>query len=492
MDRKDPIERLSRSNRELLALYDINRLLQTPISTEEKLYIILTSLTSDEGFGFSRAHLLLSNQQRNVLEGWLSVGPLTGEQTREIWEGVSEYEHENEHDHEHQTMHVSDMLEHAPFDYGIRSFMEPIKRGKGHPVQTAITRRPKTVMDAPSCKDQIHPDFLELISCPHVMFIPLKFKKKVLGIMAVEELTAERAQDENLMKTLSIFGNLAAIALENAELTRNLEEKVETQERLNLELQEAQSRILHLDRLSSMGAVAAGVAHEIKNPLNSLIINLELLKGEISSGDGGRKEALRLVKVLEQEAVRINRTMTEFLSYTRSPKICLEHTDLHRVLDLVLSLVEYQGRTSGIEFVREYVPDMCDVMVDENRMKQVILNLVINAMQAMPDGGTLRIKTAIRNKKVNGSVKPGEVSVEFIDTGCGIPSKCMWKLFDPFFTTKNEGTGMGLPIVDSIMRQHGGKVSIDSLKGKGTTVRLSLPLPELDTHRNLALFEEHD
>ncbi|HEX9860422.1 MAG TPA: ATP-binding protein [Nitrospirota bacterium] len=489
MEYKDPIERLSRSNRELLALYDINRLLQTPISTEEKLYIILTSLTSDEGFGFSRAHLLLTNQQRNLLEGWLSVGPLTGEQTREIWDGVSAFEHEN--GNEHKTAHMAETLDRAPFEYGIRSFMEPIKRGRGHPVQTAVSRRPKSIVDLPSCKDQVHPGFLELVSCPHITFIPLVFRDKVLGIMAVEEHAPDRAQDDNLLRTLSIYGNLAAIALENAELTRNLEEKVETQERMNMELQEAQSRILHLDRLSSMGAVAAGVAHEIKNPLNSLIINLDLLKSEIMDGGCGKKEQLRLAGVLEKEAVRINRTMTEFLSYTKSPKICLERTDLHGVIDLVLSLVECQGKTTGIEFVRDYDTEMSDLMIDENRMKQAILNIVINAMQAMPDGGSLKIKTSVRNKKTNGTTKPGEVNVEFTDTGCGIPSKSMWKLFDPFYTTKDEGTGMGLPIVDSIIRQHGGKVGIDSVRGKGTTVTLTLPMPDQDERCNMALFGEH-
>jgi signal transduction histidine kinase len=240
-----------------------------------------------------------------------------------------------------------------------------------------------------------------------------------------------------------------------------------------------------------MGAVAAGVAHEIKNPLNSLIINLDLLKSEIMDGGCGKKEQLRLAGVLEKEAVRINRTMTEFLSYTKSPKICLERTDLHGVIDLVLSLVECQGKTTGIEFVRDYDTEMSDLMIDENRMKQAILNIVINAMQAMPDGGSLKIKTSVRNKKTNGTTKPGEVNVEFTDTGCGIPSKSMWKLFDPFYTTKDEGTGMGLPIVDSIIRQHGGKVGIDSVRGKGTTVTLTLPMPDQDERCNMALFGEH-
>lgn len=487
MDWDDPIERLSRSNRELLTLYDINRLLQTPLSTEEKLYIILTSLTSDGGFGFARAHILLTNHSRNTLEGWLSVGPLTGEQTHGIWEAVSEVEQE----YEPGLLNVSETLERAPFEFGIRSFVEPIKRGRGHPVQAVVTKKPRCILNALPASSYLHPEFLPLVSCKHVIFIPMMFKNRVLGIMAVEDDWEQRMRDEHLLQTLSIFGNLAAIALENAELTRKLEEKVEVQERLNHELQDAQARILHLDRLSSMGAIAAGVAHEIKNPLNSLVINLDLLKDEITSGEGDAAEKLRLIDVLEQEAARVSRTMTEFLSYTKSPRLSLEKTDLHRVVDLVLSLVELQGRTAGIEFVREYSQDVSEVVIDENRMKQVILNVVLNAMQAMPEGGTLKVRTVLRKKRADGVTKPGEVNLELADTGPGIPSSAMWKLFDPFFTTKEGGTGMGLSIVDSIMRQHGGKVSIDSAPGKGTSVVLHLPVNDPEPGHNTHLFEGH-
>jgi len=468
MKEKDLIEELTRVNRELLALYDVNRLLQTPLSTEEKLYIILTSLTADDAFGYNRAYLLLTNKAKNTLEGWLGVGPLTGDEARELWEGVSAFEAEDG-DTASGHKNMADLLERTPFEFNVRGFVSPLKRGQGHPVQTAIGRRPKLIKDVPSAGEMLHPDFAPMLSCPQAAFIPLLSKKRVLGVMVVESTGGDRAIDEGRLKSLTIFGNLAAIALENSELYQSLEDKVKTLELVNRELQEAQAKIMHMDRLSSMGAIAAGVAHEIKNPLNSLVINLDLLRSEVS--DTTLEEVKRLVEIAEQESVRLNETVTEFLSYAKAPRLCLVNAHPHKVLDQVLELVEYQGENMGIRIIKEYGDGVVESLLDEKRMKQAFLNVIINAMQAMPTGGTLTVKTGHYDKDDD----CGHLYFEFKDTGHGIPPDSLERLFDPFYTTKEEGTGIGLPIVDSILRSHGGSVNIESQTGKGTSVTLCIP-----------------
>ena len=470
MNEKDLIDELTRANKELLALYDINRLLQTPLSAEEKLYIILTSLTADDGFGYSHAYLLLTNRHNNVLEGWLGVGPLTGDEAREIWEGVTALE-EEEGDTAPGQKNIADLLERAPFDYNVRGFTAAIRRGQGHPVQTVVGRRPKLIRDVASSRDSLNPEFVPMLSAPQVAFIPLLSKKRVMGVIVVESQGGERHIDDSRLRSLTIFGNLAAIALENAELYRALEDKVKCLEQSNRELQEAQAKIMHLDRLSSMGAIAAGVAHEIKNPLNSLIINLELLKAELP---GTLFEVRKLVDVVEEESIRLNETVTEFLSYAKAPKLCLAAAHPHRVLDQVLELVEYQGISMGIKIEKVYDEGLAEVLLDEKRMKQAFLNIIINAMQAMPSGGKLTVRTGSHDTDP-AAQDGGHIFVEFKDTGHGIPSECLGRLFDPFFTTKEEGTGIGLPIVDSILRSHGGRVDVESQAGKGTSVTLSIP-----------------
>ncbi len=474
MKETDLIEELKRANKELLALYDVNRLLQTPLSTEEKLYIILTSLTADDGFGYSRAYLFLTDSQKNTLEGWLGVGPLTGDEAREIWEGVASLVEEETPDNASERRNISEILERAPFDIKVRGFVVPIARGQGHPVQTVISRRPRLVKDAFSGKDPLHPDFVALLSSPQVAFIPLLSKNRVMGVMAVESPGGERAIDEGRLRTLTVFGNLAAIAIENSKLYRALEEKVRMLEMVNRELQEAQTKILHLDRLSSLGAIAAGLAHEIKNPLNSLIINLDLLRCEVPEPCA---PAAGLIDIIEAESRRLNETVTEFLSFAHAPKLSLDIAHPHRVLDQVLKLVEYQGESMGININKDYGEGVVEFMLDERRMKQAFLNVIINAMQAMPSGGTLTVSTGLKEQN-GGQTGSGQVYIEFRDTGGGIPADCMGRLFDPFFTTKEEGTGMGLPIVDSIIRSHGGSVNIESMAGKGTKVTLSVPVHE--------------
>jgi two-component system sensor histidine kinase HydH len=471
---KDLIEELKRANRELLSLYDVNRLLQTPLTAEEKLYIILTSLTADDGFGYSHAYIFLTSEQKNTLEGWLGVGPLTGDEAREIWEGVAELVEKEEEENSSGRRNISEILEHAPFDVTVRGFVVPISRGQGHPVQTVISRRPKLVKDAFSGKDPLHPDFTALLSSPQVAFIPLLSKNRVMGVMAVESPGGERSIDESSLRTLTIFGNLAAIALENSKLYRALEEKVDCLEMVNRELQEAQAKILHMDRLSSLGAIAAGLAHEIKNPLNSLIINLDLLRSEIPEPC---IEVTGLIDIIEQESNRLNETVTEFLSFAKAPKLSLDTHHPHKVLDQVLKLVEYQGVSMGIKITREYDEGVVDLLLDDKRMKQAFLNVIINAMQAMPSGGTLTVKTCRKIPSGNQQAC-GQVLIEFKDTGQGIPPDSMDRLFDPFYTTKEAGTGMGLPIVDSIMRSHGGSVNIESASGKGTKVTLLIPAHE--------------
>src|SRR5512140_3828009 len=126
MKEENPIQELLRANRELLALYDINRLLQTPLNTEEKLYIILTSLTADDGFGYSRAYLMLTNDQRNTLEGWLGVGPLAGDEAREIWEGVAAIEVDETGP---GRKNMAELLDRAPFEFQVRRFSVSVARG---------------------------------------------------------------------------------------------------------------------------------------------------------------------------------------------------------------------------------------------------------------------------------------------------------------------------------------------------------------------------
>jgi len=461
------IDKLRRANSELFALYDVNRLLLSPLSAEDKLYIILTTLTADDGFGYRRAYLLLTDEKTNTLSGWLGVGPLSGEQAREIWSGVAAVDE----DTEKGDADLHELLERAPFDYSIRSFMYPITRGAGHPIQTVISKRPRLIKDVFSRKDPINEMFLEYLSMPQALFIPLVAENRALGVMVVEASDEENTIDEARIRILGIFANLAATALQASMLHRSLNEKIDGLKAANEELSQAHARILQLDRLSSMGAIASGVAHEIKNPLNSINIMMELLKYEVDEN----VEANRLIGVIEDEVGRINETVTEFLTFVSTPKLDMCLIDMHYCLDHVIALIEHQGERSGVSIVREYSEQVGKIMGDERKIKEAFLNVALNALQAMPSGGEL----CIRTEPLGDGGGAEMYKVEFTDSGEGIPEQVVEKLFEPFFTTKESGSGMGLPIVDSIMRLHGGSINLTSSPGKGTRVVLGIPKPRI-------------
>lgn len=221
--------------------------------------------------------------------------------------------------------------------------------------------------------------------------------------------------------------------------------------------------------MAALGEMAATVAHEIRNPLGAMGMWVGLLERDLAAGDPRRKTVTRVLEGLS----RLNRIVSNLLVYSRPVKASMHVVDLSDVLneivDFVQIEVERQGQSVRVE-KRWGDGDGVRVRIDPEKMHQVVMNLCLNAVQAMPGGGTLSV-----------FLDPGEkagsdfVSFRIADTGCGIDSSIRDKIFDPFFTTKENGTGLGLAIVKKLVEYHSGHITIDSETGKGTTARVFLP-----------------
>ena len=227
------------------------------------------------------------------------------------------------------------------------------------------------------------------------------------------------------------------------------------------ELQDTFEQVKRADRLSAIGQLAAGLAHEIRNPLASIDGAAEVLD---VAGDQPelRKET---VSIIRKECSRLNRLLTSLLDFARPrrPEWC--EVDLSKVLDSVINLVSHSAG-KGICFHKEIVRGAPRLLGDEEQLTQVILNLTLNAAQAMPNGGDVSLTT---RREEDGIV------ILIRDQGAGIPEDHLDKIFDPFFTTKDTGTGLGLSVVHQIVTQHGGTVSVTRNLDKGTTFRLFFP-----------------
>jgi len=228
-----------------------------------------------------------------------------------------------------------------------------------------------------------------------------------------------------------------------------------------------EKRAADAEALSAMGTLALNLAHEIRNPLNAAKLQLHLLARDVGKleGEETRTALLRRSEIVGDEIARLNRLLTEFLELARPRGIAREPVHFGELVDSVLSLEREAAEARGVRIVRD-VAAGATALGDGEKLRQVVLNLVVNALEAMKDGGVLTVRAA---------PTPDGMVMSIEDTGPGIDSAVLGQVFDPFFTTKEAGTGLGLSIVRKIIDQHRGDVRLETVAGKGTTVRVWLP-----------------
>lgn len=232
-------------------------------------------------------------------------------------------------------------------------------------------------------------------------------------------------------------------------------------------LQQTQMQLIQSAKLAAIGQLAAGVAHELNNPLTSILGFSELLLRDTPP----EERAYRHLQTIITETQRARDIVRGLLNFSRQTESCRESVRVNLVLEETLALVRRLLTKDRITVVEEYAPDLPPLLLDTARMKQVFLNLITNARQAMPHRGTL----TIRSRRIG-----DEVAVEIQDTGVGIPPENIPRLFEPFFTTQpvGQGTGLGLPISLGIVQDHGGRIEVESQVGVGSTFTVFLPVPE--------------
>lgn len=235
------------------------------------------------------------------------------------------------------------------------------------------------------------------------------------------------------------------------------------------ERRKSETRLRRSESLASMTTVAAGVAHEIKNPLASISIHLQLLRKAFERKEQLSKEdADRYISVIDEEINRLNAIVVDFLFAVRPMDVHPELTDLGAVLEELCDFITPETEEMDISLQREIAPFLPKVELDANLFKAALLNIIKNAMAAMPLGGLLSVTA-----KQEGDV----VEIRIGDTGTGMSAETVGKIFEPYFTTKATGTGLGLTVVYKIIREHQGDISVHSVEGEGTVFTLSLPVP---------------
>ncbi len=231
-------------------------------------------------------------------------------------------------------------------------------------------------------------------------------------------------------------------------------------------LHQTQQELLHKEKLASVGQLAAGVAHEINNPLGTILLFADVLHNELPEGDAWRED----LKMIIDETTRCKNIVADLLNFARQQEVLAQNTDIHTLLEQVLEETVYQDRFEGVEIVRKFASDVPIIQADANQLQQVFINLLNNAADAVEHEGKITLSTRL--------VENHRVEIAVSDTGCGIPQENLDKIFAPFYTTKpqGKGTGLGLSIVYGIVKMHRGQIAVTSEVGRGTTFTVTLPV----------------
>jgi PAS domain S-box-containing protein len=233
-----------------------------------------------------------------------------------------------------------------------------------------------------------------------------------------------------------------------------------------------QEEILRMDRLVSLGKLASGIAHELRNPLAGIKTTAQALGEEMSKDDSRREYLNRITKEID----RLNELLKTFFSFAKPQKLNLVYCHIKDIINEIIPFLFKEIADQGIHFVENYHPQLPQIQVDKSQMYQVFLNLFLNAIQAMPNGGELKIEVSPTNSYSQDASKQSFIKVTISDTGRGIPPQIIHRIFDPFFTTKPKGIGLGLSITYQIIKKHGGTIKVESKWEKGTSFVINLPV----------------
>jgi len=266
-------------------------------------------------------------------------------------------------------------------------------------------------------------------------------------------------------------------------LTARLIDRVESEEKAHAELniahqelstyvqrlKENQEQLIQTEKLTSLGQMAASIAHEVNNPLAGVLVYTQLLTKKIAGGNIPKEIALDYLSKMDSELTRSTKLIRNLLDFARQSPLTLREIELNDVVNQALDLTAHSAELQHVEVIRELAPSLPKLMADFDQLQQVCTNLILNAIQAMPEGGRLTLNTSANNS---------QVIIEVQDTGCGISPENMRKLFTPFFTTKEKGkgVGLGLAVAHGIIQRHQGRIEVQTKEGEGTTFTIYLPL----------------
>ena len=481
--------------RRISILSEIGSVMQETMQLDAVLRVILTGATHGGGLGFNRAMLLLVDESRQILAGRMGVGPDSGEEAAEIWKAL-ESQHRPLSEIVAEWATLRGKAAESPFNRLARSLKIPLRGSESVLTRTVLEARPIRVRGARQ-DPAVHPKWEGRLDVEEFACAPLMAKGKVVGVIVVDNKFNEKPITDEDLEFLSAFATHAGLAVENARVYTSLGDA-------NREIQRSHHQLLQQERLAALGEMAAHVVHEIRNPLVAVGGFARRLVQRLAT----REPEGQYAQIIAREVDRLERIVRDVRGLSREINLKLMETDLHTLLQDCLVLFAEKIALQQVSVRLDLAEPWPVLQLDPTQVKQAIVNLVANALEAMPTGGTLTLATRIAeleagdlpDRSMSPSGKDGHAgqadsllavaidhttaraaggrwaTLSVTDSGGGIPQEILGEVFDPFFTTKEVGTGLGLSLVRRVVRAHGGHVEVDNRPGEGVTFRLWLPV----------------
>jgi signal transduction histidine kinase/HAMP domain-containing protein len=302
---------------------------------------------------------------------------------------------------------------------------------------------------------------MQTLGVRSLISVPLWSSNSMIGVLTAVNKDGGELFDKHDLRLFTVFSSIAGAALQNAFLYSDLKNKMD-------ELRNTQQQLVHSTKMAAIGELAANVAHEINNPLTSVLGYTSHLIRTLDLPEESRQK----LRMMEQETLRVRKIIRNLLDFSRQRTSWKQPGDIMQPLKETVALLQGVAERSSVKIIEEYPDAPMVVDMDHNEIKQVFINIMNNALHAMSTGGTLRIFVRPERER--------NITVEFEDSGQGIAEENLGKIFEPFFSTKNygDGTGLGLSISERIIQSHGGKIEVESAVGQGSVFRVLLPVHE--------------
>lgn len=442
--------------RELSILYHINTAMRATVKLNKLLRIILTGVTIGGGLGFNRAILLMVNEHAQTLKGMLGVGPGSGQEANQIWQNRTG-----------DQKSLVEMMTEVPdkdddeetsFEKLAKSIWMPLTPDQGIFARTVLEKRGFNITDVNDYLEDCR-YIAQLLQTSFFSMVPLIVRDRVIGVIYVDNKYNNLPISEDDMNFLQMFANQAALAIDNAILYSNVEKR-------NRELRAVQDQLVQMEKLTALGKMSASIAHEIRNPIVCVGGFARRLLNDKTLSEKNKK----YVNIISEESTRLETILQDILIFSKETRLNFEECHVNAIIKSTLDVLALELHDREIEANTCFFTDLTSIMADTQQLKQVFMNLIINALQHVPEKkGLINVMT------YNSLSMAGGVTIEISDNGRGIEPELIDNIFNPFFTTKGSGTGLGLAIIRKIIDNHKGNINVRNRPGVGVTFIINLP-----------------